>query len=340
MLTDLQKKVDVIIPVYRPDDKFLRLLSGLAGQTVPVGKLILINTERAYWTEEADAVCQRIEAEQNAVGEVVLRHISAEEFDHAATRRLGVAQSDAPVFVCMTDDAVPENAELLEKLSGAIRETGTSEEGEIAEAYACQLADETASRAERFTRTFNYPAQSFVKGRADLERLGIKTFFASNVCCAYRRDIYDRLGGFCAHAVFNEDMIYASKAVRAGYRIAYCAEARVVHSHNYTGMQQLRRNFDLGMSQAMHPEVFSGLRSEGEGIRLVRETAGQLFHDGHAAELPKLFVQSACKYAGYRLGKCYRKLPFALCLRLSMNRRYLIRHKDELFGKGKRTEEG
>ena len=38
--------------------------------------------------------------------------------------------------------------------------------------------------------------------------------------------------------------------------IAYEAEARVLHSHNYTNMQQLRRNFDLGVSQAEHPEVF------------------------------------------------------------------------------------
>ena len=37
--------------------------------------------------------------------------------------------------------------------------------------------------------------------------------------------------------------------------IAYVAEARVVHSHNYTNRQQLHRNFDLAVSQADHPEI-------------------------------------------------------------------------------------
>lgn len=340
MQSDQIQTVDVVIPVYRPDQTFSALLSGLAKQTVPIGKLILINTEKDYWTEEAEAACRQISEAENAVRELVLRHISAEEFDHAATRRLGIEWSDAPVFVCMTDDAVPADEKLLEHLCRALNPDASGTKGEIAEAYACQLAAEDASPAERFTRTFNYPEHSFTKGAEDLGRLGIKTFFASNVCCAYRRDIYDRLGGFCSDAIFNEDMIYASKVVRAGYRISYCAEAQVIHSHNYTAVQQLRRNFDLGMSQAQHPEVFAGLLSEGEGIKLVRKTAGWLWKNGYAAKLPGLFVQSAFKYAGYRLGKGYRKLSFPLCLRLAMNRRYLIRHRETLWNSPKQGREG
>lgn len=66
------------------------------------------------------------------------------------------------------------------------------------------------------------------------------------MCAAYRQDIYEELGGFVKHTIFNEDMIYAAKAVEAGYAIAYAADARVVHSHNYTNGQQFHRNFDLG----------------------------------------------------------------------------------------------
>ena len=55
---------------------------------------------------------------------------------------------------------------------------------------------------------------------------GIKTFFCSNVCAAYRREIYEELGGFVRHTIFNEDMIYAAKAVEAGYSVAYAADAQ------------------------------------------------------------------------------------------------------------------
>jgi len=56
-------------------------------------------------------------------------------------------------------------------------------------------------------------------------------------------------------------MIYAAAAVKAGYAIRYEAQAQVIHSHQYTNWQQLRRNFDLGVSQADHPEVFAGVSS-------------------------------------------------------------------------------
>ena len=49
------------------------------------------------------------------------------------------------------------------------------------------------------------------------------------------------------------------------YAIAYVADAKVIHSHNYNCTQQFKRNFDLAVSQADHPEVFGGIHSESEG---------------------------------------------------------------------------
>ena len=68
-------------------------------------------------------------------------------------------------------------------------------------------------------------------------------------------------------------MIYAGHLVQAGYAIAYAADAKVVHSHNYGCLAQLHRNFDLGVSQAQHPEIFDAYPSEGEGIRMVKKSA-------------------------------------------------------------------
>lgn len=43
------KKVDVIIPVYKPDKSFLTLIERLEKQTVPVNRIILMNTEQKYF---------------------------------------------------------------------------------------------------------------------------------------------------------------------------------------------------------------------------------------------------------------------------------------------------
>ena len=43
--------VDVIIPVYRPDRRFARLLAMLAKQTYPVNRIIVMKTEQNGWNE-------------------------------------------------------------------------------------------------------------------------------------------------------------------------------------------------------------------------------------------------------------------------------------------------
>ena len=85
---------------------------------------------------------------------------------------------------------------------------------------------------ERYIRSFNYPKHSKTKALEDLEKMGIKTFFCSDVCATYRKSVYEKLGGFVDKTIFNEDMIMAAAMIRAEYNIAYVAEAKVIHSHN------------------------------------------------------------------------------------------------------------
>ena len=41
--------VDVLIPAYRPDRRFARLLQMLERQTVKPRRIIVMNTEESYW---------------------------------------------------------------------------------------------------------------------------------------------------------------------------------------------------------------------------------------------------------------------------------------------------
>lgn len=188
--------------------------------------------------------------------------------------------------------------------------------------YARQLPHKNCRPIERYARKFNYPAKGCVKTANDLPKLGIKTYFASNACCAYRKDIFEKTGGFVDRAIFNEDMVYAAGVVRAGYGIVYAAKAGVAHSHDLGFLEQFRRSFDLAVSQAEHPEVFDGVPSEGEGIRLVKETAAWLWRTGRFWQIPILIFGSGCRYAGYRMGKRYETLPRAVILRCTANRTY------------------
>ena len=252
--------VDVLIPVYKPDRVFARLLQMLQQQTRKPDRIIVVNTEKEYWNPGG----------YQGIPGLKVYHVKKEEFDHGGTRNLAAWYSDADIMIFMTDDAVPQDEHLIERLTEAFDKKGP--EGEtVAVAYARQLPAKDCRLIERYTRSFNYPEEGRIKTKKDLPKLGIKTYFASNVCCAYRKDIFEKLEGFTGRTIFNEDMIYAAGAIQAGYGVAYVPEARVIHSHNLSPMQQFRRNFDMAVSQAEHPEIFAEIRSESEGIRLVKQ---------------------------------------------------------------------
>lgn len=303
-------EIDVIIPVYKPGKELFALLDKLETQTLPVKNIILMNTEEKYFQQliYGTDFAHRYK-------NVKVYHVSQKEFNHGRTRRRGVSKSEAEVFVMMTQDAMPEDAYLLEKLVANLKE-------DVAVAYARQLPGKNSSVLEQFSRVYNYSDQSMVKSAADLERLGIKTYFCSDVCAAYRRDLYEELGGFVKHTIFNEDMIFAAGAIKAGYKVAYEAQAKVVHSHNYTCLQQFHRNFDLGVSQAQHPEVFAGVKSEKEGIRLVKAATEYLKKNHLHRKLPYFYLQCFWKYAGYFLGKHYTKLPRKMVLACTASPNY------------------
>jgi rhamnosyltransferase len=288
------KTVDVIIPTYKPGAEFEELLRRLSMQEYPVHRILVMNTEESFWPEGLGGRWPLLE----------VHHIRKKDFDHGATRAKAAGYSSAEVLVYMTQDALPADRQLIGSLVHALYA-----QPDLAAAYARQLPKDSCGYLERYTRAFNYPEQSSVKRRSDLGRFGIKTYFCSNVCAAYRRDVFDRCGGFVDRAIFNEDMIYAGTLIQKGYGIAYVAEARVLHSHNYSALQQFHRNFDLGVSQAEHPEIFEGVPSEGEGIALVKKTLLHLLRSGRIDLIPKLIWQSGFKYLGYLAGRHYKKLP-------------------------------
>ncbi|MBQ6576059.1 MAG: glycosyltransferase family 2 protein [Lachnospiraceae bacterium] len=306
-------RTDVIIPTYKPDEKLIALLDALKKQSVPPSRIVIINTEKRY----LDTL---MAGRQDLLSGVDVINITEDEFDHGMTRNEGAKGSSADTLLFMTMDAVPADTDLIANMQKAL------EQANVAAVYARQLADDNASLSEKFSRQFNYPETSAVKSLADLDRLGIKTFFCSNACAMYDRTVFERLGKFPTDMIFNEDMVFARRIIDSGCSIAYAADAKVYHSHNYTNMQQFHRNFDLAVSQAMHPEAFGGISSESEG----RSYAKAAFAYFKKAKRPLYFIPFAIACAfrlcGYRLGKRYDRLPHGLVLFCTASPKYFYRH--------------
>ena len=305
-------RVDVIIPTYKPDIGFFRLLDDLEKQSVRPSHIIIMNTEEQFWN---GLIEESGENPLDKYDNIVLRHVTKAEFDHGDTRNDGVKLSGADFFLMMTQDAHPRDKLLISSLLKAM-------DSDVAAAFARQYPKSDCSLAERYSRKFNYPNEGMKKTQKDVPRLGIKTYFCSNVCAMYNRKIFDEIGGFTRKTIFNEDMVYAGTACQRGYAIAYVAEAGVIHSHNYTYSQQFHRNFDIGVSQTDHPEIFGQLRSETEGKKMVRETIRHFKHIGKSYLIPDYCMMCAARLLGYKLGKNYKKLPKNLRILFALNKDY------------------
>lgn len=321
-IEDNDLKLDLIIPVYKPDIKFKHLMERLKKQKDKPDRIILLQTVEEETGNDSNRtpvgqeyITYAMELEDSSF-RIEFFEINKKDFDHGATRAYGASQSQADLLMFMTQDAVPSDTQLITNMKAAFADS------KVAAAYARQLPREDAGIIESYTRKFNYPEVSSTKSLSDLSELGIKTYFCSNVCAAYRREVYEELGGFVKKAIFNEDMIMAGGIINAGYTIAYTSQAKVFHSHSYTCKEQFKRNFDLAVSQTDYPEVFSGVKSEKEGKKLVLKTSAYLLKRGRIYLLPGLIAESGFKYLGYLAGKNYKKLPLSLIRKISMNPGY------------------
>lgn len=320
---ELVLSIDVIIPVYKPDKKFNQLIERLVKQSIKPLHIILLHTEENATTYEQLAQKERTEealtyAQNFTTSSCQIERFDIKkiDFDHGGTRNYGVSLSQADIVMFMTQDAVPVDKDLIKHLLEPFNNP------QIAATYGRQLANNKAGFIEQYTRVFNYPEQSYVKSQDDLSELGIKTYFCSNVCAAYRKTVYEKLGGFVTKTIFNEDMIMAAGIIKAGYSIAYAADAKVIHSHVYTYRQQFQRNFDLAVSQQQYKDIFESVKSEDEGKKLVIKTLKYLLNKKKYLLIPDLIFQSGFKYLGYKIGRHYEMLPKALIIKFSMNPTY------------------
>jgi len=239
------------------------------------------------------------------------------EFSHGGTRKKAVARNQTRVFIVfLTQDAILAD-------NDAIRNILLPFDDEmVAAVCGRQLPDPAAGVIGAHARLFNYPAASFVRTYDDRMTHGIKSAFLSNSFAAYRVSVLIESGSFPEDAIFGEDMYVAAKILQAGYKIAYAADARVFHSHDYTIRQEFGRYFDMGVFHSREPWIRRELGgAEGEGVRFVISEMKYLLK--HAFwRVPEALLRTVFRYAGFRLGLAESRLPVVLKRKLSMNQAY------------------
>ena len=136
-----------------------------------------------------------------------------------------LAQSERVIF--LNADATPQSADWLGPLVAALADP------QVGAVFGRQIPrpDCAAAFAHDYERCFG----------ANRESAKWDHFF-SMVSSGLRRDVWTRRG-FRETMQYSEDDEYTRWCRAEGYRIVYCPESVVMHSHNYTPGQAYKRSF-------------------------------------------------------------------------------------------------
>ncbi|MEN8131022.1 MAG: glycosyltransferase [Pseudomonadota bacterium] len=243
--------------------------------------------------------------------------IARKEFNHGTTRQYTIELiPNVEIVVFLTQDAILADARALENLVRAL------DDPSVGVSYGRQLPHKDATPIAAHARLYNYPSNSRLKSAKDIPELGLKTAFCSNSMAAYRKSALLRCGGFPSETIVNEDMYVAAKMLLGGWKVAYCADAQVYHSHNYTYVEEFSRYFDQGVFHARQPWLKKEFGSvEGEGFMFVFSEF-RYIGARHIHLIPNIIIRTALNYLGYKLGKLEKHLSLALKRRLSMHSHY------------------
>jgi GT2 family glycosyltransferase len=262
--------------------------------------------------------------------------IAPARFSHGGTRNLLMSEAHGEHVALLTQDAEPADERWLERLLG-----GFELESDVGIVYGPYRPRADASAAvrielERWFRSLSPdgtpqverlpapesapPALPAVPGRrlgrplAPGELIGRRGFFTDANACIARR-AWERVP--FREVAYAEDRVLAFDMLRAGYAKAFVPEAAVLHSHNYSSVQQLRRSFDewRGLREvydwrepASPRRLMRSLRGELGATRRELQAAGVASASGRAT-LAAVTRQHVLRLTGALLGSRADALP-------------------------------
>lgn len=243
--------------------------------------------------------------------------IDATEFSHSLTREKAAYDSEGDIIVFITQDIIINDSLWLFKLTKDIKA------GICDAAFSKQICENRT--IERYTRMKNYPNENRIVSKEDIKTLGIMAYFYSDAASAIRRNTFVELNGYDGkNLVTNEDMYIAYKLINSGYKIKYCADAEVVHSHTYTYKALLKRYFDQGVFLKQHQYIYdSGAGSSALG--LAKFVVVNSLKEGNIKAFLDIIPNFGVRFIANKLGAKYEKLSKERVLKYTGNPNYWIK---------------
>lgn len=278
-------KVDIICPLYNAEKYIYNLNSALLNQ-----KNVSIQNIKYILTESNDC-SEEILKKLNAQYEV----IDKKDFSHSLVREKAVKNSNADIICFVTQDIIIENNDWLENLIKPI----INDEADAC--YSRQISK--FNNIEKYTREYNYPDISMIKTKEDIKLLGLNAFFFSDASSAIKREIFIKLNGYDNKKLpINEDMYIAYKLIMNNYRIKYCADSVVYHSHNFT-LKELYDRYKLTGIFFKQNKYLNNYGTTNSGKKMAKYILKRIMEDKNYILLFRYPFDMAARLIGMKVGK-------------------------------------
>ena len=282
---DVMKKIDIICPLYNAE-KYIEDLH----KSFTMQKKVKINKIRYILTESRDSTEKYLKNHN-----IEYKKIAKNEFSHSLVREKEAMESDSDIIAFVTQDVVIDDELWLYNLIKDIGKNG------IVATYSRQVTK--YNNIEKYTREANYPAQSKVVSQDDISKLGLKTFFFSDASSAIDTNIFKKLNGYDGKNLpISEDMYIAYKIITNGYKIKYCAESVVHHSHNFT-LKEVYERYKLTGKFFKENSYLDNYGTNKSGGSLARYILKRALQDRNFKVILRFLPDMFARFIGMKVGK-------------------------------------
>ena len=282
--------IDIVCPIYKGFDYLLPLYDSFFSQkNVKINKIIF------PITDSKDEEMEKIKAFVNEK-EITYFIVNKEDFSHSLTRQKAIMEyAESKIVVMISQDIKLTNNLVFYNLVKDI------DSKETVYNYARQIC--TNKSIEKYIRRKNYPENSYIVSKDDVDKMQLMAFFASDACSAYDRDIFIKLNGYGGYNVMmNEDQLYSKIILDAGYKKKYCADSIVEHSHKYKLKQLYKRYYDAGVFYSK-VKIFDNYKSTDSGLKLAFYILKQALKHFDIPVLFRWLPDMTSRYLGVKKGR-------------------------------------
>lgn len=277
--------ISIICPLYNAEKYIKNLNDSLRIQeNVEIESIKYILTESCDNTEE---ILKNIKA--NYIS------IKKEQFSHSLIRESAAMQSKGDIIVFITQDIIIKDKLWLYNLTKDIINY------KCEAAFSRQICENNS--IEKYIREKNYPNVSRIVDKSHVEKLGLITFFFSDASSAIRSDIFRNLNGYDSKdLIISEDMYIAYKLIINGYKIKYCSDSVVIHSHDFSLKELYRRYLDTGkfFSENSYLNEYKVNKS---GIELAKYVFKRALQEKNFKVIVKIPANFTARFIGMKVGK-------------------------------------